>query len=1514
MTTPLTSTPVWAVNNGTLAGGAAHGAEVAANLAAFGQVAILGADGIDVLSATTGALAYSIPASAILTPGGSTPAALGASNSVAVFGTTMAIATGGVERTDPGVVSFFALTADGATFIRSVQTGAVPDMAVFTPDGARLLVAIEGEPGDSYATDPQGGVAIFDVATGAMSFADFTAFDAQADALRAAGVRMPGRASTGAEANTSLPSNDLEPEYITINAAGTVAYVTLQEANAVAELDLSTGQFTRIMPLGTKDHSIAGNGFDASDRDGGPNIKTWQVSGLYQPDSIASFERDGKIYLVTANEGDTRDWGNYNEEIRVGDASYVLDPTLFPDAATLKNNANLGRLTVSKFTGDTDGDGDYDHIEVFGGRSFSIWEVTDGGLVQTYDSGDMIERLIASQFYSAFDESRSDNKGPEPESVTLAMVDGKLTAFVGLERSNAIMSFEIVSPTEVSFNGFTAKPGDVAPEVATVIPGGGGEAPRLIVANEVSFTTTAYDIAPAAAGVYRLQILHGSDFEAGLAATTRADRFAAIVDKLEDQVTNSITLSSGDNFLPGPFIAASADPAMRGPLQEFYKWLLGDSGLNLSGLREDVARTDIAILNGIGVQASVFGNHEFDLGSTFLAGALDFVAGTSGAASARVSSIGAMFPYLSANLDFSADSATRALYTSMLRDASSYATTLADLAGNNEVAAEAIDAQIAPWTTIVENGETIGVLGLTTQLLAAISSPGAIRVLDPNGDGGIDNTDELAAILQPYIDQMVAQGINKIVLLSHLQQFQVELDLATKLSGVDIIIAGGSHAVFADGDDVLRPGDTAAEGYPVFQTGADGKPVAVISTGNEYSYVGRLVVDFDANGEILTGSVEPALNGPIATTDANVAALWGAEDAYAEDTRGGEVRNLLEAVQTVIEQQDGTLTGMSKVYLEGRRTFVRTEETNLGDLSADANLWAAMKIDADVVASLKNGGGIRTEIGSVGLGAVPTTEPTLANPAAGKQAGQISQLDITNSLRFNNAISIVSVTAAEFEHLLEHAVAAAAPGVTPGQFGQFGGIAFSYDATMQAQVLGSGGAVTTEGQRVRSAVILNDDGSVRDVLVQDGAVVGAADRAIKFATLSFLADGGDSYPINFYADSRVDLLNNVTLGAGEATFAAAGSEQDILAEFLIARHAAPFFAYGQAETGQAGDARTQNLAARSEALLQTTSAGPGTQGNDLIEAGAGNSDLFASHGRDTIRGGAGHDTLTFLNMARGNGGLLANDAGQATGFAWSDAAGQNSTHFAGVEVVRFADGRIASDAADGAWQASAIQRVVFDGGDVVGTSLLVKALDNGQTLVSTIGMALLESGAVTNELSDGNFVERLYAEVLNRGSDGGGLSYWTGVAGTGGRAGVFEAFLGSAEAATVAEGMPVIVADYDATWIGRSYDVLLGRGVDQSGYGFWQTALDSNAPTALLDGLVGSVEFAAHQGALSDASFVELLYQDGLGRVSDTGGAGYWVQQLGAGTSRGAVAEAILASEEGAASFTALAYAGIELV
>lgn len=1390
MSGTITASTLFSLNNATLAGGVAQGAEVIAHDAARGLLYVLGSNGIDALNAETGALAFSIPKSQIQVPGGGAALSLGNGNSVAINGDNLAIAFDGPTAGSIGAVAVFTVNPGGtaATWRATAEVGVVPDMITFTPDGTRLLVAIEAEPTAGFAADAPGGLAVIDVATWISTFFGFTAFDAQADALRAAGIKISNAIPGSAAANTALPSVDFEPEYITIS--GDRAFVTIQEANAVGVFNLNSANgpvgWTAVLPLGLSNYSLAGNGIDTSDRDGGAIIRNVPIFGMFQPDAIASFVQGGITYLVTANEGDAREYGGtgnvFNEAVRIAElvpATGSIAPAGMPalDAALLsqiqsrRGDADLGRLEVSRWAGDTDGDGDLDRLQAFGGRGFSIWQV--GGtepaptITQVYNSGQLIDQIVASQLPDLYNDGRSDNKGSEPEQVTLGTIDGSLYAFIGLERSNANLAFRIDGPSNVVFTGILRQAGDVGPEGSAFIPAAGAAPARLAVANEVSTTTSVFNLAPSS-GSYTLQILHGSDFEAGLLATQRADRFAAIVDRLEDSLPNSITLSGGDNFIPGPFGAAGTDNTMVPVLRAYYEQALGLSagaltslfGTNLATATSAFFATDIAILNAIGVQASVLGNHDFDLGTNALAAATDFTASTTGATpAARVTNFGANFPYLSANLNFAGDASLRGLFTSTLREASTYATIAADLASNQTVANEAADAQIAPWTTIVEGGQTIGILGLTTQILASISTVNGVQVLDPNGDGGVDNMAELAAILQPFVDQMTAQGINKIVLMSHLQQFNNELTLAPLLRGVDVIISAGSNAIFADGTDALRQGDVASAGYPVYRTGADGRPVAIVSTDGEYAYVGRLVVTFDSNGVLIAdpdgagvlgvGGIDPAVSGAFVTSDATVDALWGGANAYADGTRGGEVRQITNQIQNVISLKDGNFFGISEVFLDGRRSEVRTEETNLGNLTADANLFVARQVDPGVSVSLKNGGGIRAEIGALLGQPVPSELPPLANPAAGKPQGGISQLDIENSLRFNNALTKLAVTAENLERLFEHAVAAVAPGATPGQFAQVGGVSFAFDATKTAQVVNATtGVVSTVGQRVQSLVILNDDGSIADTVVSGGVLQGDPARQIKLVTLSFLADGGDGYPLLPYTvpGSRVDLLNNPALAAGNATFSAPGSEQDALAEFVKAVHGTATTAYDVLDVAASGDLRIQNLALRQDttsieyaqlvrdgvtrlqqfdrysgpvSYLQFETRGSdagevmilrGTNdfvnllgGDDAADGGAGNDVLDGGTGSNFLTGGTGADVF-FLD--------IRTPGGAPTWSTLTDFSAEDELAIFGWNPAASRSFWVASDGAEGF--KGATLRIDIDGDRDVDASVTFAGLTEAQ--------------------------------------------------------------------------------------------------------------------------------------------------------------------------------------------------------
>ncbi|MCK6480311.1 MAG: choice-of-anchor I family protein, partial [Planctomycetes bacterium] len=468
---------------------------------------------VNAAAASVDVIGVANPASPVLVASIDVAAALGADpaftgsvggvNSLAVQRGILAVAVEADPKTDPGWAAFFR--ADTLELVSWVEAGALPDMITFSPGGRLVLVANEGEPnsyGEIDSVDPRGSVTVIRPRAGFRNLdvftLDFTGWDGQEEDLRAAGIRIFGPGSTA--------SQDLEPEYIAVTADGRRAYVTLQENNAVAVLDLQGMAVDRLIPLGWKDHSIDGNGLDGSDRDGAGSsgairIDTWPVRGLHMPDGIAVYTVGGVDYFVTANEGDSReDW--FEEEARVKDLA--LDPAAFPDAADLKNDDFIGRLTVTTTLGDTDDDGDFDALYSFGARSFSIWD-QDGNRV--FDSGDQFEQRIADLFPAHFNsdhaannfDNRSDNKGPEPEGVALGRIRGRTCAFVGLERIGGVMVYDVTDPFDPFFveyrnprdfggdpEGGTA--GDLGPEGIDFEARGPRGKPILVVGNEVSGT------------------------------------------------------------------------------------------------------------------------------------------------------------------------------------------------------------------------------------------------------------------------------------------------------------------------------------------------------------------------------------------------------------------------------------------------------------------------------------------------------------------------------------------------------------------------------------------------------------------------------------------------------------------------------------------------------------------------------------------------------------------------------------------------------------------------------------------------------------------------------------------------------------------------------------------------------------------------------------------------------------------------------------------------------------------
>ena len=624
--------------------------------------------------------------------------------------------------------------------------------------------------------------------------------------------------------------------------------------------------------------------------------------------------------------------------------------------------------------------------------------------------------------------------------------------------------------------------------------------------------------AAAPAPAFTLQLLHAADMDGSAGALSNVENFSAILDGLRRQFPhNTLVLSSGDNYIPGPRYFAASDDA-------------NDAVLGVSG----EGRGDIALLNAMGFQASAVGNHELDRGTGTFASLISYEEGDEAYP-------GASFPYLSSNLVFETEESLAALVVADGQEAFLAAGSLAGSA------------------VITVGGQRIGVVGATTPSLASITSSGGITVM-PADSGAIP---QLAAIIQQAVDDLSEQGIDKVILLSHMQQIAIEQELATLLQDVDIIVAGGSNPLLADETDRLWPGDEAKDPYPLQYESGSGDPVLLVNTDADYKYLGRLVVEFDEEGLVVPESVDSHQSG-----------------AYATNPQGGhrfagnpiaEVTAIAESLRRVLVARDGNVFGATDVFLNGLRGSVRTQETNLGNLIADANLWAARKIDPDVAVSIKNGGGIRDKIGLI-LQPPGTYDPALvqylpprANPDVGKAAGAVSQFDIEGTLRFNNDLVIMELTAAQLRHAMEHSVGFEGVGqVTAGRFPQVAGMRFSFDPN---------GPV---GDRIRSLAIVSEAGEVTDRVVREGKVAGNPDRAIKIVTLGFLADGGDGYPFPAPAPGRVELVEAAAGGGpGLATFTDGGTEQDALAEYLAAHFSLTPFRLE--DTPPERDQRIQNL-------------------------------------------------------------------------------------------------------------------------------------------------------------------------------------------------------------------------------------------------------------------------------------------------------------------------------------------------
>jgi 6-phosphogluconolactonase (cycloisomerase 2 family) len=435
---------------------------------------------------------------------------------------------------EAGQIAFYDISGDTPAFIKNVPAGFLPDMVTFNHDGTKVVVANEGEPNGDYSIDPEGSVSIINIVEGVVADTatniDFTTYNSQQAELESDGfvfANPTGRTINGNVINTTV-AMDLEPEYVSISKDNKYAYVSIQENNGLAIINLEDNS-VELKALGFKDWSDLQ--IDASDKDGGVNFKSYPgLYGMYQPDTISSFSWKGANFIVSANEGDAREYFfdvtdeadctakgglDYDEDdgcLAYIDESRVEDLTLAANFDYLNNDDDdIGRLKVSTVKGDTNDDGQYESLYAYGARSFTIWD--SNGLV-VFDSGDDIGRITASVHGEAFNnnedenegDTRSDDKGAEPEALTIGTIDERTFAFIGLERMGGIMVYDITNPYDVQFEDYFYSrgviegadiTGDLAPEGMVFVSAeqsATGE-PLLIIGNEISGSIAVWQIA-----------------------------------------------------------------------------------------------------------------------------------------------------------------------------------------------------------------------------------------------------------------------------------------------------------------------------------------------------------------------------------------------------------------------------------------------------------------------------------------------------------------------------------------------------------------------------------------------------------------------------------------------------------------------------------------------------------------------------------------------------------------------------------------------------------------------------------------------------------------------------------------------------------------------------------------------------------------------------------------------------------------------------------------------------------
>ncbi|KKO54549.1 choice-of-anchor I family protein [Paenibacillus sp. DMB20] len=968
------------------------------------------------------------------------------------------------DHAKPGKV--LVLDYEGG-LVKTYETGVQPDMVKYTSDGRYILTADEGEPRTATAPDPEGSVTIVDTVTDEVFHLKFDQPDLIDDKVH---VRGPAEADGAIRTRGSKADavHDLEPEYISLSGDETTAYVSLQENNAIAVVDIAGKSIKGVHGLGHKDFNLPGNELDLV-KDGSIKLENVPFYGMYMPDGIATYSAGGKQYVLTANEGDATGWPERSNESKIGNLKAGLDPSspaamFLADKGTAYDKVEVAADMVNS------------GLYLYGGRSFSIWNAED--MSPVYDSGSDFEKITASRLPEYFNASndksemdgRSAKKGPEPEYVTTGKVGLKTLAFVGLERIGGVMTYDVTNPSNPVFlnylntrdfqAGLTSDSGPEGLEFIAASDSPTGR-PLLLVANEVSGTVAVLELKVAKVTVDQpaLELAVGAEpvrlnasveqaggGHAGLAWSS-SDESVATVDGTglvtplaEGDTVIAVTSEDGYGSAEVPVKvkgsapggepwkltvmhtndthAHLADVARRATLvkqvrSEARNTLLVDAGDVFSGdlyFTKWFGLADLAFMNYMGYDAMTFGNHEFDQGTKALA---EFVAK-------------AKFPLVSSNIDFSKDSHIAPL----LKNPAII---------NKDQTTE--NAGVYPYVILEVDGRKIGVFGLTTEDTAETSSPGK--------DVTFRNAAEAT---RETVEAIGKEGPNIIIGLSHLG-YARDKGLAEAVEGIDLIVGGHTH--------------TKLETPEVVTDSRYHTPTVIVQANEWGKYLGRVDLAFDKHGVVQTG---PELGGRLIPVDGSVE-----EDAQAKE--------MLAPYDAELKELMGRIIGKAAVLLDGKRENVRSKETNLGNLIADGMLAKAKELkNADV--AIMNGGGIRASI----------------------NAGEITMGELRTVMPFGNTLFVMDVTGQQLKGGLENGISGAKLTDLPGKFPQIAGMKFKWDPSGPA------------GNKVFD-VQIKKGGSYTPLVLSE---------TYRLATNSFVAKGGDGY--KSFAEAIAEGRYNEDLG------------------------------------------------------------------------------------------------------------------------------------------------------------------------------------------------------------------------------------------------------------------------------------------------------------------------------------------------------------------------------------------------